>query len=149
MSRDGVCVAKPTVMQENPWHWFKIYKKNRVLSDIRLMEEIRLTSWYGKYPIIYRVSYMLGGAGFLPSTVVWPFCCLKKTSMGPKWPPRASWEQHRGLGTLIIRETSWNKWFSSSGSENRLKDRNDGNTISNHGWNQDRNFHPWFEMVFF
>ena len=28
------------------------------------------TSWYGKYPIIHRVSYMLGGAGFLPSTVV-------------------------------------------------------------------------------
>ena len=36
-----------------------------------LMEEIRLTSWYGKfkYLIFYRVSYMLG-AGFLPSTVV-------------------------------------------------------------------------------
>ena len=32
--------------------------------------EIRLTSWYGKYPIIYRVSYMSGGClGFLPSTV--------------------------------------------------------------------------------
>ena len=28
------------------------------------------TSWYGKYPIIYKVSCMLGGAGFLPSTVV-------------------------------------------------------------------------------
>ena len=27
------------------------------------------TSWYGKCPVIYRVSYMLGGAGFLPSTV--------------------------------------------------------------------------------
>ncbi len=35
---------------------------------ILLMEEIRLTSWYGKYPIIYRVSYI--GAGFLPSTVL-------------------------------------------------------------------------------
>ena len=33
------------------------------------MEKIRLTSWYGKYSIIYRVSYMSGGAGFLPSTV--------------------------------------------------------------------------------
>ena len=38
------------------------------------------TSWYGKNPIIYRVSYMLGGAGFLPSTVllmqlVW-FCVI-------------------------------------------------------------------------
>ena len=30
-----------------------------------------ITSWYGKYPIIYRVSYIPGpgGAGFLPSTV--------------------------------------------------------------------------------
>ena len=35
------------------------------------------TSWYGKYPIIYRVLYMPGGClGFLPSTVcieVWGF----------------------------------------------------------------------------
>ena len=28
-----------------------------------------ITSWYGKYPIIYRVFSMPGGAGFLPSTV--------------------------------------------------------------------------------
>ena len=28
------------------------------------------TSWYGKYPIIYRVSYIPGGAGFQPSTLV-------------------------------------------------------------------------------
>ena len=27
------------------------------------------TSWYGKYPIIYRVLYIPGGAGFCPSTV--------------------------------------------------------------------------------
>ena len=27
------------------------------------------TSWYGKYPIIYKVLYIPGGAGFLPSTV--------------------------------------------------------------------------------
>ena len=33
------------------------------------MEEIRLTSWYGKYLIIYMVVYIPGGAGFLPSTV--------------------------------------------------------------------------------
>ena len=39
------------------------------------MEEIRLTSWYGKYPIIDRVLYIPGGAEFLPSTVchVQPF----------------------------------------------------------------------------
>ena len=28
------------------------------------------TSWDGKFPIIYRVLYIPGGAGFLPSTVV-------------------------------------------------------------------------------
>ena len=37
---------------------------------ILLMEEIRLTSWYSKYPIIYVVLDIPGGAGFLPSTVV-------------------------------------------------------------------------------
>ena len=31
--------------------------------------EIRLTSWYGRYPIISRILYIPGGAGFLPSTV--------------------------------------------------------------------------------
>ena len=36
---------------------------------ILLMEEIRLTSWYGKYPIIYKVLYIPGGVGFQPSTV--------------------------------------------------------------------------------
>ena len=34
------------------------------------------TSWYGKKTIIYRVSYMSGAAGFLPSTVCWNYCCL-------------------------------------------------------------------------
>ena len=38
-------------------------------STLLLMEEIRLTSWYGKYPIIYMVLYIPGCAGFLPSTV--------------------------------------------------------------------------------
>ena len=33
------------------------------------MEEIRLTGWYGKYTIIYKVLYIPGGAEFLPSTV--------------------------------------------------------------------------------
>ena len=28
------------------------------------MEEIRLTGGYGQYPIIYKASYMLGGAEF-------------------------------------------------------------------------------------
>ena len=41
-----------------------------------LMAEIRLTSWYGKYPIIYMVLYIPDGAGFLPSTV-WVVVWLK------------------------------------------------------------------------
>ena len=39
----------------------------------RLMEEIRLTSWYGNHPIIYKVLYIPGGAGFLPSAVLLVF----------------------------------------------------------------------------
>ena len=35
-------------------------------------EKSEYYGWYGKYPIIYRVSYIPGGAGFLPSTVwIW------------------------------------------------------------------------------
>ena len=37
---------------------------------ILLMEEIRLTSWYAKYPSICRVFSIATGAGFLPSTVL-------------------------------------------------------------------------------
>ena len=47
----------------------KICSNNKQLKELRLMEEIRLTSWYGKYPIIYRVLYIPGGAELLPSTV--------------------------------------------------------------------------------
>ena len=36
------------------------------------MENIRLTSWYGKSHIIYKVLYIPGGClGFLPSTVLY------------------------------------------------------------------------------
>ena len=47
--------------RKNCWGYFHIhsycwYKKS-------------CTSWYGKYHIIYRVSCVLGGAGFLPSIV--------------------------------------------------------------------------------
>ena len=38
--------------------------------NILLMEEIRLTRWYGE-STIYRVLYISGGAEFLPSTVLW------------------------------------------------------------------------------
>ena len=37
------------------------------------------TSWYGKSPSIYRVLYMPGGAGFLPSTVAQIYILLLKS----------------------------------------------------------------------
>ena len=51
------CTLKKTIMFiKKPWYsWW--------------LRNPAITSWYGKYPIIYRVSYMLGGClGFLPST---------------------------------------------------------------------------------
>ena len=51
-----------------PW-----MRSKQEISGILLMvqkSEIRLTSWYGKYPIFLRVLYIPGGClGFLPSTV--------------------------------------------------------------------------------
>ena len=49
----------------------KVYT-NQTYGWLRLIEEI-LHSWYGRYPIIYRVLYIPGGAGFLPSTL--PHTC--------------------------------------------------------------------------
>ena len=42
-----------------------------IVNEIRLMEEIPLTSWYGKYPIICKVFFNIPGGclGFLPLTV--------------------------------------------------------------------------------
>ena len=37
--------------------------------ELLLMEEIRLTSWKENIPVLYRVSKIKDGAGFLPSTV--------------------------------------------------------------------------------
>ena len=39
------------------------------------------TSWYGKCPVVYRVSYMSGGAGFLPSTVGLKFLNIPEYSI--------------------------------------------------------------------
>ena len=38
------------------------------------------TSWCGKYPILYWVSYIPGGAGFLPSTVLQEHRQFRNTS---------------------------------------------------------------------
>ena len=56
------------------WCWNMLRLENRMdpciakLRLVLLIEGVR-TSWYGKYPIIHRVLYKSGGAGFLPSTV--------------------------------------------------------------------------------
>ena len=44
--------------------------------------EIRLTSWYGKYPVIYRVLYIPSGAGCLPSTVSHPATSWHNITVG-------------------------------------------------------------------
>ncbi len=63
--------ARSWMLSSNPLNF--LIRSNRPrpqnLSLLLLMEEIRLTSWYGKYPIMYMVLYIPGGAGFLPSTV--------------------------------------------------------------------------------
>ena len=71
-------------------------KKSKKLQSYPLMDEIWLTSWYSKYPIIYRVLYIPGGAGFLP-----PNCSFfihnslfrdaglpKKACHFPSWVPK-------------------------------------------------------------
>ena len=49
--------------------WIDWYNRRSLMRELLLMAEIRLTSWYGKYHIIYRVLYIPGGAGVLPSPV--------------------------------------------------------------------------------
>ena len=71
--------GKADAWSEN-WPWFTWrwtpWKRRYLLESITFTfhtvdgSEIRLTSWYVVYLIIYRISYISGGAGFLPSTVV-------------------------------------------------------------------------------
>ena len=51
---------------------FLIHPSPRWFSSLKVLVcwwKKSFTSWYGKYPIIYRVLYIPGGAGCLPSTV--------------------------------------------------------------------------------
>ena len=72
-------------------------------SEIQLIAEI--TSWYGKYPIVYGVLYILGVAGFLPSTVLPRDCDYKigqkfrmtpKNGVGQNFYPKT----HKNVGDL-------------------------------------------------
>ena len=65
-----------------------------------LMEEILLTSWYGKYPIIYRVLCISGGAGFLPSTVSFKYSFVASPRENPYewlWNVNSTWSKPRHL----------------------------------------------------
>ena len=60
------------------WKWQKSFKNSQQRSfpchSLLLMEEIRLTSWYGKYPIIYRVSKT-------SQVVVWNFWTINSIKL--------------------------------------------------------------------
>ena len=74
-------------ISETPWTgwWYCWWKKS-------------CTSWHGDYPVFYRVSYITGGVGFLPSTVV-VICgtcelivffsdwlnCFREKKLGTRW----------------------------------------------------------------
>ena len=66
------------------WHTYCWWKKS-------------CTSWYGEYPIIYRVSYIPGGAGFLPSTVATKTHTESKKGDGntQQLYPKTSWSSCR------------------------------------------------------
>ena len=58
-----------------------------------LMQEIRLTSWYGKYPFIHRVSYLSGGDRRISS--------IKSISIGPRSPEHSN--VHRDIDLFTNR----------------------------------------------
>ena len=83
------------------------------------------TSWYGKYPIIFRVSYIPGGAGFQPSTVpVSIFCSIvfaSRTTMVPcsfchrSWTAPSTPHTRRLVGCRwfffwVVFKWSWGGW---------------------------------------
>ena len=51
----------------NPWQCFFV-PRSQIVYWYRWWKK-SCTSWYGKYPIIYKVLCIPGGAGFLPSAV--------------------------------------------------------------------------------
>ena len=67
----SICTLPETNMTVKPSLRKKLIFQTIHLQELLLMEEIlhQLIIW--RYPIIYKVLYMPGGAGFLPSTVCW------------------------------------------------------------------------------
>ena len=89
------------------WKWFLL-----------LMEEIRLTSWYGKYPIIYKDLYMSGGClGFLnhQQYLFWYLegaCHFHDDTLITQWFPSAPQNLHQNLS----KYRSAMPWKTRSGS---------------------------------
>ena len=60
-----------------------MFETNRTIATIDGKKKINCTSWYGKYPIIYKVLYISCGAGFLSLVI-----SLKKSF--PGFPPTST-----------------------------------------------------------
>ena len=86
------------------------------------------TSWYGKYPIIYRVSYIPGGClGFLPSTVA---TNITMEAVQLHRHPHLSGEscqsakdiRSRSLCPCLVGGASWRLWPNPKGSSKNQDD---------------------------
>ena len=72
-----------------------------------LMEEIRLTSWYGEYPVIYRVLCIqtVCCLGFLPSTVVtlpWQYFTLRGSVLCCECSYALTFQGRCSLGRIVV-----------------------------------------------
>ena len=93
-SAPGILLNSPILRPRECWSikkrdfccWF-VFVHNLVDGS-----EIRLTSWYGKYPMVHRVLYIPGCAGFLPSTI-----CSKVSGSSNIDQKKTSWESKRDL----------------------------------------------------
>ena len=106
----------------HPWenrrtYKYVSYKKCQTLI-ILLMERIRRTSWYGKYPNIYQgFSTIPGGClGILPSTVCQPVMCRISPSritmlLGQRFSPcLQEFPNDRGPGAQTISDIHKGNW---------------------------------------
>ena len=77
----------PSPLLSNIMHYIETSLWKVLLCTTVDGSEIPLTSWYGKYHIVYKVLYIPSGAGFLPSTVVclfWMCSCFCWTCQSSK-----------------------------------------------------------------
>ena len=66
-----LCVASPSQnFAKFAKNLTNMFSRTRRFSNTYCWWKKSCTSWYGKYLIIYKVLYIPGGAGILPSTVL-------------------------------------------------------------------------------